>query len=103
MIYFSIFSLASNFVIRPIAIPATGFLIGTPASIKDNVEPQTDHIEVDPPDPKHSDTVLILYGNSSLEGIIGINAFSANFPCPISLLPTNLIVFASHTENGGKL
>jgi len=55
-------------------------LIGTQASIRDNVDPQTDHIDVDHPEDKHSETVLILYGKSSFDGIIGINAFSANFP-----------------------
>ena len=43
-----------------IATPATGFLIGTHASINDRQEPQTDHIDVEPPDPKHSDTTLIV-------------------------------------------
>jgi len=78
-------------------------LIGTHASISDNVEPQTDPIDVDHHDPKHSETSLIIYGNSSFEGIILSNAFSANLPCHISLRPVHLIAFASHTENGGKL
>ena len=43
-----------------IATPATGFLIGTHASINDRQEPHTDPIEVDPPDPKHSETTLIV-------------------------------------------
>ena len=34
--------------IMPIAMPATGALIGTPASISDSVEPQTLAIEVEP-------------------------------------------------------
>ncbi len=38
---------------RPIAIPATGALIGTPASINDNVEPQTEAIDVEPFDAMH--------------------------------------------------
>ena len=41
---------------RPIAIPATGALIGTPASIIDRVPEQTEPIEVDPFDDKTSDT-----------------------------------------------
>ncbi len=34
--------------IRPIEIPATGALIGTPASIRAKVDPQVDAIDVDP-------------------------------------------------------
>ena len=42
--------------IMPIAIPATGALIGTPASISDRVEPQTLAIDVEPFDDITSDT-----------------------------------------------
>jgi hypothetical protein len=42
------------------ATPATGFLIGTQASINDKQDPQTDPIEVEPQDPKHSETTLIV-------------------------------------------
>jgi hypothetical protein len=90
-------------VINHIAIPATGLIIGTHASINANVEPQTDHIEVEPPDHKQSETNLIVYGKTSLAGIMRSTAFSASLPCPISLLPVPLIALASHTENGGKL
>jgi hypothetical protein len=38
------------------AMPATGALIGTPASIKDNVDPQTDAMEVEPFEDSTSDT-----------------------------------------------
>jgi hypothetical protein len=41
---------------RPIAAPATGALIGTPASMSASVEPQVDAIEVEPLDVTHSDT-----------------------------------------------
>ena len=34
--------------IMPIAMPATGALIGTPASISERVEPQTLAIDVEP-------------------------------------------------------
>lgn len=37
-------------------MPATGALIGTPASINARVEPQTDAIEVEPLEDKTSDT-----------------------------------------------
>ena len=42
--------------IRPMAIPATGALIGTPASISDSVEAQTLAIDVEPLDDSTSDT-----------------------------------------------
>ena len=46
---------------------------------------------------KTSETTLIAYGNSSSLGITGTNAFSANAPCPISLLPGPLDGLASPT------
>ena len=42
---------------RPMAIPATGALIGTPASISDRVEPQTEPIEDEPFEAMTSETV----------------------------------------------
>ena len=65
---------------RPIATPATGALMGTPASIKDKVEPQTEPMEEEPLDSKTSETRRIAYGNSSSEGITGSNARSAKAP-----------------------
>ena len=44
--------------INPIAIPATGFFIGTPASIKANEVPQTLAIEEEPLDSVTSETTL---------------------------------------------
>ena len=41
-------------VTRPIAAPATGALIGTPASISASVEPQVEAIDVEPLDVTHS-------------------------------------------------
>ncbi len=41
-------------------MPATGALIGTPASISDRVEPQTEAIEVEPLDSRMSDTTRIV-------------------------------------------
>ena len=43
-------------LIKPIAIPATGALIGTPASISDRLAPQTLAIELEPFDSVISDT-----------------------------------------------
>ena len=42
--------------ISPMAIPATGALIGTPASISDSVEAHTLAIEVEPFDSRTSET-----------------------------------------------
>ena len=41
-------------------MPATGALIGTPASISDRVEPQTEAIEEEPLDSKMSETTRIV-------------------------------------------
>jgi len=90
-------------VTRPAEIPATGFLIGTPAAINDIVDAQIDACEVEPLDSNVSDTVLIAYGNSSGDGSTGTRAFSAKEPCPISLLPGPLEGFVSPTEYDGKL
>ena len=43
-------------LMSPIAIPATGALIGTPASISASVPPQTVAIDEDPFDSRMSDT-----------------------------------------------
>ncbi len=47
-------------VTRPIATPATGALIGTPASISASVLPQTLAIEVEPLDDRISETRRIV-------------------------------------------
>jgi hypothetical protein len=44
-----------------------------------------------------------VYGKSDKSGKTAINALSANAQCPISLLPTHLIILTSQTEYGGKL
>ena len=41
---------------RPMAMPATGALIGTPASISERLEEQTDAIDVEPFELSTSDT-----------------------------------------------
>src|SRR5690625_7752613 len=65
---------------RPIAIPATGALSGTPALSSDNVEAHTETIDVDPFEPSASDTCRNAYGNSSRLGRTGTSARSANAP-----------------------
>src|ERR687885_606046 len=86
---------------RPIAMPATGRLIGTPASISDSEEPHTDAIDDDPLDSRMSDTTRMVYGNSSWEGIIGTSARSASAPWPMSRRFGPRMKPASPTENGG--
>jgi len=84
-------------------MPATGALRGTPASISDKVDPQTDAMDVDPLDESISDTTLIVYANSSGEGNTGIIARSASAPCHISRRDGNANRPDSPTENGGML
>src|SRR4029078_2083102 len=88
---------------RPMATPATGALIGTPASISDSDDPQTEAIDDEPLDSRMSDTTRIVYGNSSVDGIIGTSARSASAPWPMSRRLGPRMKPASPTENGGKL
>src|SRR5690606_37014377 len=91
----------SGSVTNPIAIPETGFVICTPASIRANVPAQTVAIEDEPLDSRISETIRIVYGFSA--GIILESARCARFPCPTSLLDVPLKGLASPVENGGKL
>src|SRR3546814_18392108 len=54
---------------RPIEMPATGALIGTPASISDSQLPQTEAIEEETFDSVISETTRMVYGNYSTVGI----------------------------------
>ena len=84
-------------------MPATGALIGTPASMSESVEAQTDAIDVEPFEESTSDTSRSVYGNSSSSGTTGTSARSASAPWPISRrfgLPTRP---TSPVEKGGKL
>ena len=54
---------SSPSLMSPIAIPETGAVIGTPASMSASVEPQTEPIELEPLDSSTSDTMRIVYGN----------------------------------------
>ena len=47
---------------RPIATPATGALIGTPASISDRLVPHTLAMELEPLDSRISETTRMTYG-----------------------------------------
>ena len=91
-------NLPSPSVTRPIAAPATGALIGTPASIRASVEPQVEAIDVEPLDVTHSLTRRMTYGNSSCDGRTGMSARSASAPWPISRRPGPRIGLFSPVE-----
>ena len=93
----------SSSLTRPIAIPATGALIGTPASISESEEPQTLAIELEPLDSVISDTIRIVYGNSSILGRQAAIPLRANRPWPISRRLTPITRPVSPTQYGGKL
>ncbi len=94
---------SSSLVISPIAIPATGALIGTPAAIKLRHPEQIVAWLDEPLLSKTSDTTLIVYGKSSSLGITWAKALSPRAPWPISLLPGEPYLPTSPTENWGKL
>src|SRR5919205_4288361 len=85
------------------AIPATAAFRGTPAFSRDRVEAQTEPIDVEPLEPRASDTWRMAYGNSSRDGRTGTRARSARAPWPISRRlgePTRPV---SPVEYGGKV
>ena len=73
---------------RPIATPATGFTNGTPASSMAKEQPQTEAIDDEPQLSVMSDSALMAYGKSFMEGMAGISALSARLP-PTSRLFTS--------------
>src|SRR3712207_9588252 len=83
-------------------MPATGALSGTPASISDSEEPQTDAIDDEPLDSRMSDTTRIVYGKSSVDGTTASSARSASAPWPMSRRFGPRMKPASPTENGGE-
>jgi hypothetical protein len=62
------------------ATPATCVLSGTPASIRASEAPQTDAIDEEPFDSRMSETIRIVYGNSSFGGRMASTARSARAP-----------------------
>jgi hypothetical protein len=62
------------------AIPPTGALIGTPASISARVDAQTEPMDEEPFDSSVSETIRIVYGKSSAPGMIGSSARWASAP-----------------------
>ena len=89
--------------ISPIAIPATGALIGTPAAINDKHPAHIVACDDEPLLSNTSETTLTVYGNSSSEGITWASALSPKAPCPISLLPGEPYLPISPTQKLGKL
>ena len=85
-------------LMRPIATPATGARIGTPASMSDRVPPQTVAMELDPFDSVISLTMRTVYGNWSWVGITRARARSARLPWPTSRRPGVRRGFTSPTE-----
>src|SRR4029450_4411590 len=88
-------------ITNPMATPATGALSGTPASIKDNVPPQTLAIDDEPFDSVMSETIRIVYGKSASSGSAVSNARRARAPCPISRRLEDPNLPTSPTEDGG--
>ena len=84
-------------------MPETGAVIGTPASISASVEPQTEPIDDEPFDSSVSETMRIVYGNTSTDGMTACSARCASAPCPMSRRFGLPIRPVSPTENGGKL
>ena len=85
------------------AAPATGALIGTPASMSASVEPQVEAIDVEPLEVTHSLTRRMTYGKSSWSGSTGTRARSASAPWPISRRPGPRMNLFSPVLYGGKL
>src|SRR3954468_17034097 len=86
---------------RPIAMPATGLRIGTPASTSASEEPHTEAIDEEPLDSRMSDTTRIVYGKSSVLGTTGTSARSASAPWPMSRRFGRRMKPAPPPETGG--
>ena len=72
---------------NPIAMPATGAVSGTPASMSAMEAPQMLAIDDEPLDSRMSDTTRTVYGNTSRAGITASIARWASAPWPISRRP----------------
>src|ERR1700740_3291937 len=85
------------------ATPATGALVGTPASISASEVPHTLAIELEPFDSRISDTTRITYGNALMSGITALTPRRARLPWPISRRFGDPSMPVSPTENGGEV
>ncbi len=85
-------------------MPATGDLIGTPASMSESEPPQTAAIDELPFDSSVSETMRMRVRELLLRpGSSGARARSASAPWPISRRPGPRSGLVSPVENGGKL
>ncbi len=66
------------------AIPETWLRTGTPASISERLDEQTEPIEVEPLEAMTSETRRNVYAKSSWFGMTGSTARAARAPWPIS-------------------
>src|SRR5665213_2177590 len=89
--------------IRPTEIPATGALMGTPASISAKQPAQTEAMDEEPLDSKISENTRMVYGKSFFEGSTARIALAAKAPWPISRRPGPRIGLVSPTLKEGKL
>ncbi len=89
--------------IRPMAMPETGRLMGTPPSMRARQLPQVDAIEEEPLDSMTSETTRMAYGNSFSSGRTGSSARSARLPWPISRRFGEPMRPVSPVQKGGKL
>ena len=107
MISVKIATLSSSFT-RPIAIPATGALIGTPASNNDKQPEHTEAIDEEPFDSVISETTRMVYGNLSKGGNTvafgeyGLQATSGNWVSDRQIEACR-IVLSRYTKREGKI
>src|SRR3989344_4678637 len=99
----NILYLSSLSYMSPMAMPATGALMGTPPSMSARIDAQIDAWEVEPFEAIDSETILMVYGKSATEGSTMERAFSASAPCPTSRRLVNPERPVSPAEYGGKL
>mmetsp|Transcript_23976 Transcript_23976/g.58762 ORF Transcript_23976/g.58762 Transcript_23976/m.58762 type:complete len:231 (-) Transcript_23976:1278-1970(-) len=88
--------------IRPMAMPATFLVMGTPASCSAKHPAHTVAMELEPLLSVMVDSSRTVKGKSLALGITGISARSARLPCPISRRVTAPMRPVSPTEEGGK-
>ena len=84
-------------------MPATGALIGTPASISESVAPQTVAIDDEPFDSSVSETTRIVYGNSTPAAARSRSRARRASRDRLRAGPDRAAAAPRPTENGGKL
>ncbi len=89
---------SSPSLISPMAMPATGSLMGTPASIRARDAPHTEAMDEEPLDSMTWETTRMVKGNSSGPGRTGTMDRSARAPWPISRREGPRSIFTSPTQ-----